>query len=233
MDNARKRKWIIGGGLTAIILLTLVAVVPMAMSLMSTPGVKTEPIDAAGAQPASTEMDGHWEVVKRPGKNATSVGFTFNELLPGDARETSGSTPNATGEIVIEGGTMTEAEVTVDMTNIVTDREVRDENVRRKILETDTYPEAMFTLKEPADVSGLPDDGTIGTVTLTGDLTIHGETNEITREFNALRTGDAVIVHADIPINRLDYGVETPDFVAAKIDEEGEINLRLRLTKKD
>ena len=81
-------------------------------------------------------------------------------------------------------------------------------------------------------MSQLPDDGTTGTVTLTGDLTIHGETNSVTQEFTALRTGDNVIVHADVPINRLDYGVETPEFVAAKIAEEGEVNIRLKLEKK-
>lgn len=134
--------------------------------------------------------------------------------------------------MTIEGGSLTAGEVTVGMANIVTDKDVRDENVRRKILHTDEYPEATFTLTEPADVSQLPEDGTVGTVTLTGDLTIHGETNSITQEFNALRTGDTVIVHADVPIKRTDYGVETPEFVAAKIAEDGEVNIRLKLEKE-
>ena len=216
-----------------VTILALIAIVPMVMALMSTPGIKTEPIETAGAKPASTEMDGTWTVLNRQGKNYTSAGFTFDELLPGDARNTSGSTTDVSGEMVIESGTLTSGEVTVDLTNIVTDRDVRDVNVRRKILNTDTYPEAYFTLTEPADVSSLPEDGTTGTVKLTGDLTIRGVTNEITQEFTVLRTGDHVIVHADIPFNRLDYGVETPDFIAAKIAEEGQINIRLNLVKKD
>ena len=105
--------------------------------------------------------------------------------------------------------------------------------MRRKILHTEKYPEAYFVLTQPADVSALPEDGTTGTVELTGDLTIRGVTNEVTQDFTVLRTGDHVIVHTDIPFNRLDYGVETPDFVAAKIAEEGEINIRLNLVKKD
>lgn len=229
----RNNKPIIIGGVIVVTILALIAIVPMVMALMSTPGIKTEPIETTGAKPASTEMDGTWTVLNRQGKNHTSAGFTFDELLPGDARNTSGSTTNVSGEMVIESGTLTSGEVTVDLTNIVTDRDVRDVNVRRKILSTDTYPEAYFTLTKPADVSSLPEDGTAGTVELTGDLTIRGVTNEITQEFTVLRTGDHVIVHADIPFNRLDYGVETPDFIAAKIAEEGQINIRLNLVKKD
>lgn len=230
--RTRNQKLIVIGGVVVIVLLALLALVPLFISLVSHPGIKTEGIDADGAKPATTDMDGQWVVSSKPGKNVTSVGFTFQELLPGDERTTSGSTQDVEGQMTIQGGSLTAGEVTVGMGNIVTDKDVRDENVRRKILHTEKYPEATFALTEPADVSQLPDDGTVGTVTLTGDLTIHGKTNSITQEFNALRTGDSVIVHADVPIKRSDYGVETPDFVAAKIAEDGELNIRLKLDKE-
>lgn len=230
--RTRNQKLIVIGGAVVIVLLALLALVPLFISIVSHPGIKTEGIDADGAKAATTEVDGQWVVSRKPGKNVTSAGFTFNELLPGDERTTSGSTQDIEGQMTIEGGSLTAGEVTVAMANIVTDKDVRDENVRRKILHTDEYPEATFTLTEPADVSQLPEDGTVGTVTLTGDLTIHGETNSITQEFNALRTGDTVIVHADVPIKRTDYGVETPEFVAAKIAEDGEVNIRLKLEKE-
>ena len=71
----------------------------------------------------------------------------------------------------------------------------------------------------------------MGSVELTGELTIHGKTNDITQEFDVARSGDHLIVAGDIPINRLDYGVETPELVAAKIAEEGEVNVRINMTK--
>ncbi|WKK61522.1 YceI family protein [Corynebacterium sp. P3-F1] len=230
--RTRNQKLIVIGGVAVIVLLALLALVPLFMSLVTHPGVKTDGIDAEGAKPATTDVDGTWVVSGKPDKNRTSVGFTFNELLPGDERTTSGSTQDVEGKMTIESGALTAGEVTVDMSNIVTDKDVRDENVRRKILHTEKYPEAKFVLTEPADVSQLPEDGTVGAVTLTGDLTIHGETNQITQEFNALRTGDTVVVHADVPIKRSDYKVETPEFVAAKIAEDGELNIRLRLEKE-
>lgn len=230
--RTRNQKLVVIGGVAVIVLLALLALVPLFMSLVTHPGVKTDGIDAEGAKPATTDVDGTWVVSGRPDKNRTSVGFTFNELLPGDERTTSGSTQDVEGQMTIESGALTAGEVTVDMGNIVTDKDVRDENVRRKILHTEKYPEARFVLTEPADVAQLPEDGTVGTVILTGDLTIHGETNQITQEFNALRTGDTVVVHADVPIKRSDYKVETPEFVAAKIAEAGELNIRLRLEKE-
>ena len=86
-------------------------------------------------------------------------------------------------------------------------------------------------MTQPADVSAVPEDGSVGTVELTGELTIHGTTNEVTHEFDVARSGDRLIVAGDIPINRLDYGVETPELVAAKIAEEGEVNVRINMTK--
>ncbi|GAB3074599.1 hypothetical protein CAQUA_05900 [Corynebacterium aquatimens] len=215
-----------------IILLTVVAFVPLFYTLFQSPGIKTEGIDAKGAQPASTDVNGTWEVSRELGKNATSAGYTFYELLPGDERITSGSTQSVKGQLNVENGSLTAGEITVDMATITSDKDVRDENVRRKILHTDEYPESKFVLSEPADVTQLPDDGTVGTLTLTGDLTIHGTTKQITQEFNVLRTGDKVVVAADVPIKREDYGVESPDFVAAKIADEGEINLRVKFEKR-
>lgn len=230
--RTRNQKLIVIGGAAVIVVLALLALVPLFISIASHPGVKTEGIEAEGAKSASTEVDGDWVVTTKPGKNRTSAGFTFYELLPGDERTTSGSTQDVSGHMTITGGSLNAGEVTVNMSNIVTDKDVRDENVRRKILHTEEYPESTFTLTEPADVSQLPGDGSTGTVALTGDLTIHGQTNNITQEFTVLRTGDNVIVHADVPINRLDYDVETPEFVAAKIAEDGEVNIRLKLEKK-
>ena len=69
------------------------------------------------------------------------------------------------------------------------------------------------------------------TIPLTGDLTIHGETQNVTTDFQVVRDGDSIILGGDIPINRLDFGVETPEMIAAKISEVGEVNVRVTLQK--
>ena len=226
----RPKKSLVIGGSIIIVLAVLVALIPLALNMFGS-GVRTEGIDAGAVREATTDIDGTWSVSNRPGTNGSSAGFTFDEVLPGERRTTSGSTQGVKGTVVIEAGTITSGEITVDMTNITTDSDVRDNNVRRKIFETDKYPEATFSVTEPADVTHLPDDGTVGQVELTGELTIHGQTHSVTHTFDAVRSGDHLIVAGDVPVARADYGVDSPEFVAAKIADEGEINIRLNLTK--
>ncbi|WP_245533761.1 YceI family protein [Corynebacterium lubricantis] len=214
-----------------ILALAAFALFPVIYTLVMGAGVKTEGINEQRTQPATTEVDGEWQVNTAPGPNSSSAGFTFYEVLPAERKVTSGSTEGVTGAVTIAEGQVKAGEITVDMTNIVTDRDVRDVNVRQKILHTDEFPESNFVLTEPADVSNLPDDGSIGNVELTGDLTIHGETRQITHTFDVVRSGNNLIVAGDIPINRQDYGVESPEFVAATIADEGEVNLRINLSQ--
>lgn len=226
-------KMVIAVFIVLIVILALVAVVPMIASMVMGLGVRTEGLSAEDAEPATTDLNGEWQVARIRDENTTSVGFTFFEILPGERKHTSGSTQNVEGFAEIEGGSLTAGEVVVDMASVSTDNERRDINVRNKILSTDEYPTATFTITEPADVSAVPDDGTVGTVTLTGDLEVRGVSKPVTHEFDVLRDGEHVIVAGDIPINRHEYGVESPDFVAASIDDEGELNIRLSLEKTE
>ena len=229
--QSRKRTLLIVAVSIFIVIAVVIAAVPLVRTLLFSHGVKTEGIDRGHVSAAGTDIDGDWEVSRRPERNATSAGFTFDEVLPGERRSTSASTDEVSGWATIESGTLTAGEITVDMTNLTSDSDVRDSNVRRKILHTDQFPEATFRVTEPADVSQVPDDGSVAKVELTGEMTIHGETNTVTHEFDVARSGKSLIVAADIPINRLDYGVETPELVAAKIAEEGEVNVRINMTK--
>lgn len=213
-----------------IVLAVLVAFVPLALNLLGS-GIKTDGIDRAATREATTEIDGEWRVTNRPGPNSTSAGFTFNEVLPGERKTTSGSTQGVAGTVTIAEGALTAGEITVDLTNLRTDSDVRDNNVRRKILHTEQYPEATFVLTEPTDISGVPEDGSVVPVIVTGQLTIKETTKTISPQLEVARSGSNLIVGGDIDFNRLDYGVETPEFVAATIAEEGQINLRLNMAK--
>ncbi|HHU67161.1 YceI family protein [Corynebacterium sp.] len=230
-QNKSASKVVIAIFVILIVLLALVAVVPMLFALAMGPGIKTEGLDAQGAKPATTDVNGEWHVAQYRGKNTTSVGFTFYELLPSDRRSTSGSTQAVEGWATVEAGTLKAGEIVVDMAQISTDNERRDINVRNKIFHTNEYPTATFSITEPADLSEVPGNGTPGKVTLTGEMEIRGETRPLVHEFDVLRDGDRIIVAGDVLVNRNEYGVESPEFVAAKIDDTGELNIRLALEK--
>lgn len=214
-----------------IVGLTLVALVPMFYTLFMGSGVKTEPINTERTEPASTELDGNWEVIQGNAHNYSSVGFTFGEVLPAEVTVTSGSTKHVSGQAEITDGTVESAAITVDMAELSTDKQVRDQNMKDKLFKTDQFPEATFELTEPVDLSALPEDGTLGEVELTGDLTIKDATKNVTAPFQAVRDGDTILLGGDIQINRLDFNVITPDMIAAKIEEEGAVNVRVALGK--
>lgn len=229
--NSRKRTALIVAVSIFIVIAVVVAAIPLFILFRQGSGVKTQPVDHAKVSPASTGLDGRWEVTKRPGANFTSAGFTFNEVLPGERRSTSASTQGVTGYAVIEAGTLTAGEITVDMTHLTSDSDVRDENVRRRILNTDQFPEATFVVTEPVDLSGVPDNGTVGLVQLRGDMTIRGETRNVVGDFEVARSADRLVVGGTIPINREEFGVKSPELVAAKIAEDGEVNVRLNMVQ--
>lgn len=229
--SERKKKLLMVIVASIAVLAVLIAMVPLLFSMLGGGGVKTDGIDASRLKPAETDINGTWQVQKRPGANATSVGFTFDEVLPGEAKTTSGSTTGVTGEVHIDAGILQSGEVIVDMTNLTTDSDVRDNNVRRKILHTDQFPTSSFMVAEPIDLSELPTDGSTATIEVVGDLTIRGETNRIKAPFDVALSGSHLIVAGGVPFNRLDYNVETPEFVAAKIAETGTLNIRLNMAK--
>ena len=225
------RKLVITIFVVLILASSALAFGPLVFSLVMGRGVKTEPVNAERTQAATTDLEGEWNVVKGSPYNFTSAGFTIDEILPADKRTTSGSTKDVTGQATIKGSTVEDATITVDMATLTTDKKVRDQNMKSKLFETQLFPEASFELTKPASLADVPDDGTIGTVKLTGDLTIKDETHEISQDFDVLRDGDQIVIGGTVPVDRLDYGVETPEMLAAKVEEKGEVNLRISFEK--
>lgn len=217
----------------AVVALAIVIVGPVLYRVMTSEGVRTGGVEDARIEPATTDRNGTWQIKRSGAGTSTSVGFTFNELLPGSNRTTSGSTHDVTGSFEVAGDTLRSGEIVVDMTTLTTDIEKRDINVRDTIFSVDRYPDATFTVAGDVDLSSVPDDGTPVDVMVPGRLTVRGVTNDEKVPMQVRRSGDYVLLVGTLGINRLDYNVRTPDFVAAKIDENGELNLRIVMTKAD
>lgn len=222
------RKGIITLAVIGMIVGVLMAFGPLVANYFSDRGLRTADI-TAGGEPASVGMDGSWHVIRGAGDNTSQAGYTFDEKLPAGSKTTSGRTEDVEGDVKVEDKKLTEGKITVDVASISSDVEKRDINVRKSILHTDKFPKASFTLTEPADVSKLPDDGTTEKVKVTGDLELHGKKNPVTAELKVLRTGENVILQGNIPFKRSDFDIQTPQFVAATIADEGTIDLLLVL----
>ena len=103
------------------------------------------------------------------------VGIDF----PNDA---VGTTNGVSGTIIIakDGTIAPGSKLSVDLTKLSSDQDGRDNYAKNRTLEVKTYPTADFV---PTKVSGIPTmipfQGQAG-VMLTGNLTIHGTTKEVT-----------------------------------------------------
>jgi polyisoprenoid-binding protein YceI len=103
------------------------------------------------------------------------VGINF----PSDAVGTSSNVAGNLG-IAADGSIVPGSKLTIDLRNLLSDQEQRDGYVKNKTLETEKYPMAEFV---PTKITGvplmIPFQGQTG-FELTGDMTIHGVTKEVT-----------------------------------------------------
>lgn len=226
------RKGLLALFIVACVALAVGLVAPPVYKLLSSRGLQTASIAEGSGEPASVGIDGDWTIVSGAGPNRSQAGYTFDEVLPGQRKSTSGRGEDVTGSLTVTDGKITEGQIIVNVEDISSDIEKRDINVRRHILETDKYPEASFEVTKPVDISGLPDNGLVDTIKLTGDLTLHGTTHSVTAELKVLRTGKHVIVEGKLPVVRADYGLNSPEFVASQIAKEGTIDLLLVFAQK-
>lgn len=194
-----------------------------------------EVVDAA-------ELDGRWIVVPGPSSEdgdgegeGTFAGYLVKEVFVAGAREViaTGRSPAVTGSVRVEDGTVEEISMTVDVTMLTSDEGRRDNQIRQRGLETDRYPEAAFESTEPIELPGDLVDGEVSTVTITGDLTLHGVTRPVTTDLDVRPLGDRFTILARVPIDFADFDIEAPSIGGfVTVADDGEIELRVNLARE-
>jgi len=117
--------------------------------------------------------------------DGSSASYRVQEQLAGIdfPSDAVGTTPAVSGALVInpDGSIDTaQSKLTIDLRQLKSDQDMRDGFIQKRTLETDKFPEAVFV---PKRIKGLPTmiptQGQTG-FELTGDMTIHGMTSEVT-----------------------------------------------------
>jgi polyisoprenoid-binding protein YceI len=87
---------------------------------------------------------------------------------------------------------------------------IRDTNARLTVFESNTYPEIVFvSTKVRADADALG-DGESREVTLTGDLTMHGVTQELETIVTLTRGGNTVTATGSLEVTYTDFEMKQP-----------------------
>src|SRR6478735_3514015 len=123
-----------------------------------------------------------------------------------------------------EGAKLTAGEVTVQVATIATDQSGRDGQFRGNVMDTATFPTATFTVDAPVDLSALPADGSVGTVTAQGTLTLKGQSRPVSVDIDVLRSGDDLIASGSIPVTWTDFGVTPPSLGFVTVDGNGTVD---------
>ena len=192
---------------------------------------------AGSSSAASTGIEGTWTVDTSIGSLSdftdSFVGYRVQEVLGSIGANTAvGRTPAVSGTMAISGTTVTAAEITADLTQLASDDQRRDGQLRRQGIETSQFPNATFKLTTPIELGSVPADGTAVKVTATGDLTLHGVTKSVQIAMAAKLSGGTIVVTGSLPIAFADYDITKPNsFAVLSIEDTGTMELQLFFTK--
>ncbi len=178
---------------------------------------------AATAAPAETGAtasptgDGpQWEVT-----DASELGYRVKEILFGVDAEGVGRTNQITGSLTIDATTVTSATFEVDVASITSDESRRDNQFRGRIMSTDEFPTATFTLTRPIELGVEAEEGAAVSTTATGDLTLRGVTNTVTFDVTAELADGRIGVLGNIPVVFADYGIDNPSAGGITTEDNG------------
>ena len=209
---------------------------PAPLSLSTSNNTSTTTIATSGTDenaPSTTAgsssggvVDGTWKPT-----DSSQVGYRVKEVLFGQSATAVGRTNKVTGTMTINGSTLSTAEFTVDMTSVASDKSQRDNQFKGRIMDTDNFPTATFTLSAPVDFGSVPQEGATITAKATGKLTLKGTTKDVTLDLEADRKGNDIEVNGTFDIVFADWKIDNPSFGPAQTEDKGSLEFLLVLSR--
>jgi polyisoprenoid-binding protein YceI len=172
--------------------------------------------EAAAASPAA---DASLSVVQIS-QDASQVRFVLSEVLRGVPTTVIGTSNQVAGEIAFDPNDLSASQVgviQVDARSLATDDDKRNQAIRNRILNTDSYEFITFTPTQITGLAGNAQPGQTLTFQIAGDLTIRDMTQPVI--FDVTATADdagQLSGTAETTIQRSDFGLTIPSvpFVA-------------------
>ena len=234
------RRNLLFGGAAALVLIGLAGTggyVYFFSSLRSSPpSLRLSASPSAASATASTGLVGTWTVT-----TGSVARYRVKELFVGETakHDAVAQTSSVTGTLSVSGDssgyqangiTVTAALSSLHSIDTVAGRNVsqRDGIVSRQ-LDVQQFPTAKFS----ASTASIPAGVTSGkaNITVSGTLTIHGVTRDVTVTGQAQVAGDKIEVAGSAAINMADYGVSPPQVPFTAVDPTAIIEFDLFLTK--
>ena len=195
----------------------------------------TQPATATATQTATADitpdliLTGSWTLSN---DKPSFVGYRVNEILVNTGEFTAvGRTSSVQGQLQFDGDSITEVEISADLTQLKSDNQYRDRALRRQAIETNEFPTATFRLADPIQVSDFS-DGAAVVRSVVGELTLHGVTRDVTLEIAGELVDDTVVVVGSLDILFSDYEIDTPSSRSVvSIEDYGVMEFQLFFVK--
>jgi polyisoprenoid-binding protein YceI len=165
--------------------------------------------------------------------------YLVRELLAANTIENdvTGRTNAVRGSITLDpesGVVPNESKIVIDLTTLKTDKSRRDGYVQRRTLETAQYPNAELVVREIKGLPAtLPHSGPL-TLTLIGDLTLHGVTKATTWAVRANATPAGLTGTASTTLRFAAFGIDVPRVpVVARVDDPITLQLDFAFQRQD
>ena len=149
--------------------------------------------------------------------------------LPSTAK---GTTNAISGEFhLLPDGSLDPAQpttFTVDLTQLKSDRSMRDRRVQSQGLETDRYPKATFVAKSVNGWNASAPAGQEQTLTLTGTLDLHGVKKDVTWDVKARRDVGVITALATTKFNFEDFNIPVLN-IAGFVSVQDHVTLQVQV----
>lgn len=183
--------------------------------------------EASGSATPPEGIDGNWVI----GEGST-VGYRVKEVIAGQSTEGVGRTTVVEGTATVAGSSVTNLEFSADVASFTSDSEKRDGQFRGRIMNTEEFPVAIFSLSAPFDAVNLA-SATSDTVSLSVDglLTLRGVEKPVTVPFTARRVDDTFQIEGSVDLVFADFGIPDPSIGPITTEDHGLLEFVLVLKR--
>lgn len=148
-----------------------------------------------------------------------------------------GRTRDVSGKVTLDLSNLksgAKGTIRVSLKELDTGLSLRNEHMRVNHLDTKSYPDAVFTVKDifSADPTNISGGGTAA-ILVQGDLDLHG----VRREYEILGSltyapaTSTLNVRCQWPISLLDHQIPRPEFLFMRLSDTQEVTVELELSK--
>jgi polyisoprenoid-binding protein YceI len=179
-----------------------------------------------------THIAGNWTI-----GSGSEAGYRVREklaFLPAQS-DAVGRTSAITGRLTFAGTngalTVTAASFSADVSQLKSDRSMRDERIHTIGLQSDTYPTAKFSLSTPIKLPAEAQPGRVVQVSATGALTIHGTSKTVTIPLEMRLSSTSIEAVGSLTFPWSEFGMTAPSvggFVSVTGKATMEFDLHLR-----